>query len=149
MDTSRREVPWWSTPYSGRRCSRCGGLSPWTITDTTGVRRRTAPPGMSSVPPAASRRGSRSSRRGRRTARPRPTRRRTRASDGGEMTMCLGANLGDAVVLAADGRPLVRRRPLADRLLQAVLAERQPANVVAYLQTLQPFAQETLEAHAD
>ena len=65
--------------------------------------------------------------------------------------MCLGANLGDAVVLAADGRPLVRRRrhPLADRLLQAVLAERQPANVVAYLQTLQPFAQETLEAHAD
>jgi Proteasome subunit len=87
------------------------------------------------------------------------------------MTMCLGVNLGDAVVLAADGRrtmssgehfddvkKLVR---ITDTLwsagagsrslsayLQAMLAERQPQDVVAYLQTIKPFARKTLATHA-
>ena len=86
--------------------------------------------------------------------------------------MCLGANLGDAVFLAADSRPTMSSGERVDDVqklvkitdtlwsagagtlsltayLQAVLAERQPANVVAYLQTIQPFSQKTLEAHIE
>jgi hypothetical protein len=90
------------------------------------------------------------------------------------MTMCLGANLGDAVVLAADGRRTVlgpaggyddalqKLVKITDTLwsagagnlaltayLQAVLAERVPNNVHAYLNALQPLAQTVLRAHAD
>jgi Proteasome subunit len=88
------------------------------------------------------------------------------------MTMCLGVNLGDAVILAADRR---RTRTSGERFddfqklvkitdtlwcagagnvplsayLQAVLAERQPVDVARYLLMLQPFAQKTLAARAE
>jgi len=88
--------------------------------------------------------------------------------------MCLGVNLGDAVVLAADGRRTVvgaesryddglqKLVKITDTVwsagagnlaltnyLQAVLAERQPHNVFAYLKVVQALAQKARRAHAD
>jgi len=86
--------------------------------------------------------------------------------------MCLGVNLGDAVVLAADGRRTMSSGDRVDDVqklvkitdtlwsagagnlppttyLQAVLAERQPTDVAGYMLKLQPFAQKTLAARAE
>jgi hypothetical protein len=88
------------------------------------------------------------------------------------MTMFLGVNLGDAVVLAADGRRTMSSGERVDDVqklvkitdtvwsagagnlplttyIQGVLAERPPANVTAYLKVVQTFAQKALRAHAE
>jgi 20S proteasome alpha/beta subunit len=87
------------------------------------------------------------------------------------MTMCLGVNLGDAVVLAADGRRTMSSGERVDDVqklvkitdtlwsagagnlplttyIQGVLAERAPDDVGLYLKAaIQPFAQAAFQAH--